>query len=150
MIVVTDGSGLSGTDDIGVECATIVMGKVDLYVAAAGINPQRVLPVVIDVGTNCQRLLDGPLYHGIQESRLKGGGYFAIVDELMDAVYSRWKDVTVQFEHVESNLAFELLRRYNNSRPVFNDNVEGATLVTIAGLLGAVRAQRKPMSDFAK
>ncbi|GFY92058.1 NAD-dependent malic enzyme 1 [Actinidia rufa] len=122
MIVVTDGSRILGLGDLGVQGIGISIGKLDLYVAAAGINPQRVLPVMIDVGTNNEKLLKDPLYLGLQEHRLDGEEYIQVIDEFMEAVFTRWPNVIVQ----------------------------GTAGVAIAGLLGAVRAQGKPMIDFPK
>ncbi|GMP62220.1 hypothetical protein CsSME_00024401 [Camellia sinensis var. sinensis] len=122
MIVVTDGSRILGLGDLGLHGIGIAIGKLDLYVAAAGINPQRVLPIMIDVGTNNEKLLKDPLYLGLQEHRLDGEEYISVIDEFMEAVFSRWPNVIVQ----------------------------GTAGVAIAGLLGAVRAQGKPMIDFPK
>lgn len=150
MIVVTDGSRILGLGDLGVHGIGIAIGKLDLYVAAAGINPQRVLPVMIDVGTNNEKLLKDPLYLGLQEHRLEGEEYVAIIDEFMEAVFARWPNVIVQFEDFQSKWAFRLLQRYRKTYRMFNDDVQGTAGVAIAGLLGAVRAQGRPMLDFPK
>ncbi|KAJ1399419.1 hypothetical protein SESBI_30353 [Sesbania bispinosa] len=150
MIVVTDGSRILGLGDLGVQGIGIAIGKLDLYVAAAGINPQRVLPVMIDVGTNNEQLLEDPLYLGLQQHRLDGDNYLAVVDEFMEAVFTRWPNVIVQFEDFQSKWAFKLLQRYRTTYRMFNDDVQGTAGVAIAGLLGAVRAQGRPMIDFPK
>ncbi|KAL7619137.1 NAD-dependent malic enzyme 62 kDa isoform, mitochondrial [Lactuca sativa] len=150
MIVVTDGSRILGLGDLGIQGIGISIGKLDLYVAAAGINPQRVLPIMIDVGTNNEALLKDPLYLGLQQHRLDGEEYIAVIDEFMEAVFTRWPHVIVQFEDFQSKWAFKLLQRYRNSYRMFNDDVQGTAGVAIAGLLGAVRAQGKPMIDFPK
>ncbi|KAI3899982.1 hypothetical protein MKW98_000882 [Papaver atlanticum] len=150
MIVVTDGSRILGLGDLGVQGIGISIGKLDLYVAAAGINPQRVLPVMIDVGTNNEKLLKDPLYLGLQQNRLEGEEYISIIDEFMEAVFTRWPHVIVQFEDFQTKWAFKLLQRYRNTYRMFNDDVQGTAGVAIAGLLGAVRAQGKPMTEFPK
>lgn len=150
MIVVTDGSRILGLGDLGVQGIGIAIGKLDLYVAAAGMNPQRVLPIMIDVGTNNEKLLKDPLYLGLQEHRLDGEEYLSVIDEFMEAVFTRWPHVIVQFEDFQSKWASKLLQRYRNTYRMFNDDVQGTAGVAIAGLLGAVRAQGKPMIDFPK
>jgi malate dehydrogenase (decarboxylating) len=85
-MVVTDGTQVLGLGDLGAQGIVIPIGKLDLYVAAAGINPQCVLPVVIDVGTNNQQLLENPQYMGLQHKRLQGDAYTGIIDEFMEAV----------------------------------------------------------------
>ncbi|PRQ57015.1 putative malate dehydrogenase (decarboxylating) [Rosa chinensis] len=150
MIVVTDGSRILGLGDLGVQGIGIAIGKLDLYVAAAGINPQRVLPVMIDVGTDNEKLLKDPLYLGLQRHRLDGDEYLAVIDEFMEAVFTRWPHVIVQFEDFQSKWAFKLLQRYRNTFRMFNDDVQGTAGVAIAGLLGAVRAQGSQMIDFPK
>ncbi|XP_031502240.1 NAD-dependent malic enzyme 62 kDa isoform, mitochondrial [Nymphaea colorata] len=150
MIVVTDGSRILGLGDLGVHGIGIAIGKLDLYVAAAGINPQRVLPVMIDVGTNNEKLLHDPMYLGLQQHRLEGEEYLSVIDEFMDAVFTRWPQVIVQFEDFQTKWASKLLQRYRNTYRMFNDDVQGTAGVAIAGLLGAVRAQGRPMLDFTK
>ena len=63
----------------------IPVGKLNLYCAAAGINPKSVLPVVLDVGTNNTELRENPLYLGLPQARLEGDEYYEFVDEWLHA-----------------------------------------------------------------
>ncbi|OAY62329.1 NAD-dependent malic enzyme 2, mitochondrial isoform X1 [Manihot esculenta] len=148
MIVLTDGSRILGLGDLGVQGIGIPIGKLDMYVAAAGINPQRILPVMLDVGTNNEKLLEDRLYLGLRQPRLEGEEYLSIVDEFMEAVFTRWPKAIVQFEDFQMKWAFETLQRYRKRFCMFNDDVQGTAGVALAGLLGTVRAQGRPLSDF--
>ncbi|KAF7814596.1 NAD-dependent malic enzyme 59 kDa isoform, mitochondrial [Senna tora] len=148
MIVLTDGSRILGLGDLGVQGIGIPIGKLDMYVAAAGINPQRILPVMLDVGTNNQKLLDDHL--GLRQPRLEGEEYLSIVDEFMEAVHARWPKAIVQFEDFQMKWAFETLQRYRKRFCMFNDDIQGTAGVALAGVLGTVRAQGRPLSDFMK
>ncbi|KAK7349546.1 hypothetical protein VNO77_06994 [Canavalia gladiata] len=148
MIVLTDGSRILGLGDLGVQGIGIPIGKLDVYVAAAGINPQRILPIMLDVGTNNQRLLEDRLYLGLRQPRLEGEEYLSIVDEFMEAVHARWPKAIVQFEDFQMKWAFETLERYHKRFCMFNDDIQGTAGVALAGLLGTVRAQGRPLSDF--
>ncbi|KAL7616378.1 hypothetical protein Lser_V15G02072 [Lactuca serriola] len=149
MVVLTDGSRILGLGDLGVQGMAIPIGKLDMYVAAAGINPQRILPIMLDVGTNNQHLLDNPLYIGLRQPRLEGDEYISVVDELMEALHARWPKAIVQFEDFQFKWAFETLERYRKKICMFNDDIQGTAGVALAGLLGTVRAQGRPLSDFA-
>ncbi|XP_076893295.1 NAD-dependent malic enzyme 59 kDa isoform, mitochondrial-like [Bidens hawaiensis] len=148
MAVLTDGSRILGLGDLGVQGIGIPIGKLDMYVAAAGINPQRVLPIMLDVGTNNEKLLEDPLYLGLRERRLEGDEYISIVDELMEALHTRWPKAVIQFEDFQFKWAFETLQRYRKKFCMFNDDIQGTAGVALAGLLGVVRAQGRPLLDF--
>ncbi|XP_022156123.1 NAD-dependent malic enzyme 59 kDa isoform, mitochondrial [Momordica charantia] len=148
MIVLTDGSRILGLGDLGVQGIGIPIGKLDMYVAAAGINPQRILPVMLDIGTNNEKLLNDRLYLGLRQPRLDGEEYLSIVDEFMEAVHTRWPKAIVQFEDFQMKWAFETLQRYRKKFCMFNDDIQGTAGVALAGLLGTVRAQGRPLSDF--
>ena len=116
VIVVTDGSRILGLGDLGANGMGIPIGKLSLYCAAGGIPPHRVLPVVLDVGTDNEELLNGKFYLGVQKKRLRGKEYFDLVEEFMNAVRYRWPNVLVQFEDFDSSVAQPLLDKYRESR----------------------------------
>lgn len=109
IIVVTDGSRILGLGDLGANGMGIPVGKLSLYVAAGGFDPQRTLPIVIDCGTNNQKLLDDPLYLGSRHPRLQDDEYFSIWHEFMLAVKDKWPNAIIQMEDISNNHCFNLL-----------------------------------------
>ena len=148
VIVVTDGSRILGLGDLGVHGMGIPIGKLALYCAAGGIAPHRVLPVVLDVGTNNKELQNDPEYLGVPEDRLDGDDYFDMVDEFMQAVFQRWPDVVVQFEDFATPKAVPLLEKYRHRYRCFNDDIQGTGAVTLAGLLSAARNAGSSITDM--
>jgi len=142
-VVVTDGSRVLGLGDLGIGGLGISIGKLDLYVAAGGFHPRRVLPIVLDVGTNNKKLRGDPRYLGVKEDRLEGEEYYALIDEFMAAVKLRWPTALVQFEDFQSKYAIKLLQRYKKEYLMFNDDIQGTAATVLAGLYGAMKVQGK-------
>lgn len=140
VIVVTDGSRILGLGDLGANGMGIPIGKLALYCAAGGIAPHRVLPVVLDVGTDNEEILNDKFYLGVPKKRLRGPEYFYLVEEFMQAVRYRWPNVLVQFEDFSSDVAQTLLDQYRHDHLVFNDDIQGTGATALAGLLCALRA----------
>ncbi|KXZ45769.1 hypothetical protein GPECTOR_50g562 [Gonium pectorale] len=159
-IVVTDGSRILGLGDLGLNGLGIPIGKLDLYCAAAGFSPSKVLPVVIDVGTNNKALRNDPHYAGLRIPRITGPEYFAIVDEFVAAAMSRWPNAVLQFEDFSIHHAGPLLERYRAHHLVFNDDIQasppdracpyGTAATALAGLYGALRVLGLPPSALAE
>lgn len=147
IIVVTDGSRILGLGDLGANGMGIPIGKLALYCAAGGIAPHRVLPVMLDVGTNNQKLLDDPDYIGVREHRLEGKEYVDLVDEFMHAVFQRWPGVVVQFEDFETKKAVPMLARYKDKFRVFNDDIQGTGCVTLSCLMSAARNANSTITE---
>lgn len=150
VIVVTDGSRILGLGDLGAHGMGIPIGKLSLYCAAGGVAPHRVLPVVLDVGTNNEELLNDPFYLGVPKRRLSGKPYYELVDEFMQAVRYRWPKVLVQFEDFSSDKAQVLLNKYRHDHLCFNDDIQGTGATTLAGILGALRAKGDDVSSLSK
>ncbi len=91
LVVVTDGEGILGIGDWGVGGINIAIGKLAVYTAAVGIDPSRVLPVILDVGTNREELLDNPFYIGNRHPRITGEAYDEFIDTFVQAVNKQFR-----------------------------------------------------------
>ncbi|CAK4754857.1 unnamed protein product [Aphanomyces euteiches] len=147
VIVVTDGSRILGLGDLGVNGMGIPIGKLALYTAAGGIDPRKVLPVVLDVGTNNENYLNDPYYLGMQHPRLTGEAFWGVVDEFMRAVRHRWPRVLVQFEDFSSDHAADVLNAYRLKQLCFNDDIQGTGATVLAGALSACQRVNIPLKD---
>lgn len=140
VIVVTDGERILGLGDQGIGGMGIPIGKLSLYTACGGISPAYTLPVVLDVGTNNQQLLNDPLYMGWRHPRITGKEYEDFVDAFVQALKRRWPSVLLQFEDFAQKNASPLLRRYRNEICCFNDDIQGTAAVALGSLIAASRA----------
>eukprot|EP01138_Halocafeteria_seosinensis_P008287 gb/GECG01008468.1/.p1 GENE.gb/GECG01008468.1/~~gb/GECG01008468.1/.p1 ORF type:complete len:638 (+),score=60.72 gb/GECG01008468.1/:1-1914(+) len=148
VVVITDGSRILGLGDLGANGMGIPIGKLALYVATGGIDPAKVLPVMLDCGTNNSDLLADPYYLGVQHQRLRGKAYFSLLHECLSAIHSRWPKALIQFEDFSTDTAQAILDKYRHSMLCFNDDIQGTGSVTSAGILTALRIQaRKQFGD---
>ncbi|KAG6376944.1 hypothetical protein JVT61DRAFT_978 [Boletus reticuloceps] len=149
--VVTDGSRILGLGDLGANGLPISIGKLDLYVAGAGIKPSSTIPICLDLGTNTQRYLDDPLYIGVRRLRPTTEEMDAFMDEFMQAMSDVFPKLLVQFEDFSTDNAFRYLDRYRYRYRVFNDDIQGTGSVILSGFINAARlssgASGRPLSD---
>ncbi|KAI3492125.1 hypothetical protein L1887_43414 [Cichorium endivia] len=141
--VVTDGSRILGLGDLGWNGQGISIGKLSLYVAGAGIHPRATLPIVVDLGTNNKKMLEDPLYLGLRRERASTEEYIEFMDEVMDALHTKYPNLIIQFEDFTSENAFRFLERYQDKYPMFNDDIQGTGSVILAGFTNAARIASK-------
>ena len=147
LAVATDSEGILGIGDQGFGGMAICIGKLSLYTAGAGIDPGLTLPIELDVGTNRQDLLDDPLYLGVRHERLTGEAYQEFIERFVEAFHRRFPDAVLQWEDFSKQKAFDVLDRYRNVLPSFNDDIQGTGAVVVAGLLAAARKSQRPLAE---
>ena len=147
LIVATDAEQILGIGDWGVGGIELSIGKLAIYTAAGGIDPARVIPVMLDVGTNRQGLLDDPTYIGNRHARIRGERYDAFIDSYVQAVTKLFPHALLQWEDFALGNGKRILDKYRDRICTFNDDIQGTGAITLAAAISAVRACGTPLRN---
>ncbi|MCM3033765.1 NAD-dependent malic enzyme [Niallia sp. MER 6] len=147
LIVVTDSESILGIGDQGVGGINIAIGKLAVYTAAAGIDPSRVLPIVLDVGTNNQSLIDDPIYIGNKFARVRGERYDKFIDLFVQTARKFLPEVLIHWEDLGNVNARNILEKYGDKILTFNDDIQGTGAVTLAAVMSALKVTETSLKD---
>ncbi|WP_462409487.1 NAD-dependent malic enzyme [Neobacillus sp. Marseille-QA0830] len=147
LIVVTDSESILGIGDQGVGGINIAIGKLAVYTAAAGIDPSRVLPVVLDVGTDNQKLIEDPLYIGNKFGRVRGQRYDEFIELFIHTAKKFFPEVLIHWEDLGNVNARNIIEKYGNKILTFNDDIQGTGAVTLAAIMSALKVTGQSLKD---
>ena len=147
LIVVTDGEGILGIGDWGVQGVDISVGKLMIYTAAAGIDPASVMPIVIDAGTNRKELLENPMYLGNRHERVTGDKYYEFIDKFVQTAENMFPKLYLHWEDCGRSNAANILNKYKKEIPTFNDDIQGTGIVVLGGIFGAMNITGEKLTD---
>lgn len=147
LIVATDSEGILGIGDWGVGGIAIAVGKLAVYSAAAGLHPRRVIPVVLDAGTDNQTLLAEEVYVGARHPRVRGERYDQLIDAYVTAATKLFPNAMLHWEDFGAANAHRILAKYAATCCTFNDDIQGTAAVVLAAALSATRAAGTAMRD---
>nr|KGO15947.1 malate dehydrogenase [Oenococcus oeni X2L] len=147
LLVVSDAEGILGIGDWGVQGVDIAVGKLMVYTVAAGIDPSTVLAVVIDAGTNNEKLLKDPMYLGNKFNRVRGDKYYDFIDKFVNHAESLFPNLYLHWEDFGRSNASNILNSYKDKIATFNDDIQGTGIVVLAGVLGALKISGQKLTD---
>jgi malate dehydrogenase (oxaloacetate-decarboxylating) len=147
MILATDAEQVLGIGDWGVGGIEVSIGKLAIYTAAGGIDPRRVIPVMLDVGTNRESLLSDPMYIGNRHARIRGERYEAFIDAYVKAATKLFPKALLQWEDFAARNGRRILDKYRGHVCTFNDDIQGTGAITLAAAISAVRVCGTPLRN---
>jgi malate dehydrogenase (oxaloacetate-decarboxylating)(NADP+) len=146
-ICVSTGGRILGLGDIGANGMGIPIGKLQLYTACAAVPPERLLPVLFDIGTTNAALRADPLYLGLREAPPSEQELDELVEEFVQAVQQVFPGCCLHFEDWKGTDAIRLLERYRDKVLCYNDDIQGTASVALAGLTTALQIIDQPLTD---
>jgi len=147
LILATDAEQILGIGDWGVGGIEVSIGKLAIYTAAGGVDPTRVIPVMLDVGTNRENLLDDPTYIGNRHTRVRGARYDAFIDAYVKAATTLFPNALLQWEDFAPGNGRRILEKYRDRICTFNDDMQGTGAITLAAAISAVRVCGTPLRN---
>ena len=139
LIVISDGEGVLGIGDWGAGGVDICVGKSMVYTLCGGVNPRRILPIQIDVGTNNKTLLDDPMYLGWRHPRIEGEAYDAFIELVFNAISKKFPNIFIHCEDFGISNARKILSQYRDKLCLFNDDIQGTGATALACVISGLK-----------
>ncbi len=147
LIVATDAARVLGVGDWGVGGIEISIGKLAIFTAAGGIDPLRAIPVMLDVGTNRQSLLQDPMYVGNRHARVNGEQYDTFIDAYVTTVRKLFPKAVLNWADFAPASGRRILEKYGDQIPTFNNDLQGTGAIALAAAISASRICGAPLRN---
>lgn len=147
LMILTDGEGVLGIGDWGIGGVDICVGKMMVYTLCGGLNPRRMLPIQLDVGTNNQQLLNDPMYLGWRHERITGAEYDEFIEQVIQAIHNKFPNIFIHWEDFGIHNARRILNRNKDKICTFNDDIQGTGATTLACVLSGLKATGGELKD---
>ncbi len=148
LIVISDGEGVLGIGDQGIGGMGIPVAKLVMYVVSGCCSPYKCLPILVDVGTNNDELLNDDMYLGLRQKRIDKDAYHAFMDEIVDEVSNQFPNALVHWEDFAKISARRHLAEYENKVACFNDDIQGTAVVVIAAIVTALARKKSSLESM--
>jgi malate dehydrogenase (oxaloacetate-decarboxylating) len=142
LIVVSDAQEILGIGDWGVNGTDISIGKLAVYTAAAGIDPNRVIAVNLDVGTDNEQLLNDPGYLGNRHARVSGKRYDDFIARYLKTASGLFPNALLHFEDFGPSNARRILVENAKTYRIFNDDMQGTGAIVMASVFSALKVTK--------
>jgi malate dehydrogenase (oxaloacetate-decarboxylating) len=142
LIVVSDAQEILGIGDWGVNGTDISIGKLAVYTAAAGIDPNRVIAVNLDVGTDNEQLLNSPGYLGNRHARVSGKRYDDLIARYLETASELFPNALLHFEDFGPSNARRILVENSKTYRIFNDDMQGTGAIVMASVFSALKVTK--------
>ena len=147
LILATDAEQILGIGDWGVGGIEVSIGKLAIYTAAAGIDPTRVIPVMLDTGTNRESLLADPMYPGNRHGRVRGERYDNFIDAYIQTAVKMFPNALLQWADFGAGNGRRILQKYRGHVRTFNDDTQGTGAIALAAVVSAMRICGTPLRN---
>ena len=147
LLVVSDAEEILGIGDWGVNGTDISVGKLAVYTAAAGIHPDRVIAVNLDVGTDNEQLLNDPAYLGNRHARVRGERYERLIDTYLQVASEMFPRALLHFEDFGAGNARRILVKNRERYRIFNDDMQGTGAIVMAAVISGLKVTKQGFAD---
>jgi malate dehydrogenase (oxaloacetate-decarboxylating) len=139
LIVVSDAQEILGIGDWGANGIAISVGKLAVYTAAAGIHPERVIAVNLDVGTDNEGLLNDPNYLGNRHARVDRKTYDEFIALYLSTASELFPNALLHFEDFGPSNARRILVDNSKKYRIFNDDMQGTGAIVMAAVFSGLK-----------
>ena len=147
LLVVSDAEEILGIGDWGVNGTDISVGKLAVYTAAAGIHPDRVIAVNLDVGTDNEQLLNDLAYLGNRHARVRGERYERLIDTYLQVASEMFPRALLHFEDFGPGNARRILVKNRERYRIFNDDMQGTGAIVMAAVISGLKVTKQGFAD---